>query len=234
VFTTPLLGKTIMILAKKQPGYETARPTGGDVFNFNVSQNDGVAVDLGVGYDTVNVSGNRNVDQVRLTFTSAEVGNFDSNDSGALANQDGGLAVRLQAEGDDGMLMGPVSRFDDEGITFVATGDFTFDVRDLVSGAARGDGFKVVTLGTAGVDVFDESDDSVNYYINGGGGDDRLVGGSGDDFLVGGSGNDRLTGNAGNDSFIGGSGNDKIDGNAGDDTAIITITTDGSDRINLG
>ncbi|MGJ3627259.1 hypothetical protein AB5I41_10500 [Sphingomonas sp. MMS24-JH45] len=55
-----------------------------------------------------------------------------------MANQDGGLAVRVQAEDADGNLTGPVSRYDDEGITFIAgTQGITFDVRDLVGRAAR-------------------------------------------------------------------------------------------------
>ena len=70
-----------------------------------------------------------------------------------MANQDGGLAVRAQAEDADGMLMGPVSRFDDEGITFRATGDFTFDVRDLVSGVERGNAFSGPVLIARGLDL---------------------------------------------------------------------------------
>jgi hypothetical protein len=48
------------------------------------------------------------------TLSSAEVGNGSANDAGTGANQDRGLAVRLQAEGANDALTGPVSRFDDE------------------------------------------------------------------------------------------------------------------------
>lgn len=219
--------------------FEPAQPPsaengGGDVLDFNVSQDGAISVDLGAGQDTVMVSADSDVDQVRLTFTSKEVGNGNPNDSGALANQDGGLAVRLQAEGADDSLTGAVSRFDDEGITFVADGDFTFDVRELVNGVARGDGFKVVTLGTSDDDVFDESVATENYYIDGGRGDDRLTGGSGNDFLQGGAGADRLTGGDGDDSFIGGAGKDRITGGAGDDSCNYNASTGGADRIDLG
>ena len=221
------------MLSKKQPGAVGAK-TGGDVFYFTVSQNQPVTANLGQGYDTVVVSGNKAVAQVRLTFTSSEVGNFQSNDSGSLLNQDGGLAVRIQSENSKGNLFGAESRFDDEGIRFVSNGAFTFDVRDLVSGTERGTLFNVVSLGTAGNDRLSEARSAVAAYINGGQGNDRLTGSNGDDFLVGGAGNDRLNGNAGNDSFIGGAGVDRIAGGNGDDTAFYNVSTDGADKINLG
>jgi len=68
---------------------------------------------------------------------------------------------------------------------------------------------------------------SVPVYLDGGEGDDTLIGGSADDHLTGGPGNDTLTGGAGddvvgggagNDTFDGGTGNDELDGEAGDDT----------------
>ena len=158
---------------------------------------------------------------MRLTFTSAEVGNGNARDAGTLANQDGGLAVRLQAENGSDILTGPLSRFDDEGITFVAgSAGLTFDVRDLVSGAARGDQFKVVTLGTNGADTLTAVQPAKAYYFNAGLGDDRVVGGLRNDFLVGGAGNDVLRGQDGNDTFIGGGGNDLLRGDAGNDTFI--------------
>ena len=50
--------------------------------------------DLGDGNDTVTISAGRGVPEVRLTFTSSEVGNGNARDSNTMANQDGGLAVR--------------------------------------------------------------------------------------------------------------------------------------------
>ena len=117
------------------------------IAHLDVTRDAATSEDLGKGDDVVLVKGAAG--QVRLTFTSAEVGNGNAVDANTMANQDGGLAVRLQAEdGADG-LTGPVSRFDDEGITFVAASPgLTFDVRDLVAGTQRGDQFDVVTLGT--------------------------------------------------------------------------------------
>jgi len=206
-----------------------------DEFEFDISRDDAVRENLGDGQDTVRIDARRSVEQVRLTFTSSEVGDDDPRDSETLENQDGGLAVRVQAErGDEDRLVGDVSRFDDEGITFESRGRFTFDVRDLVSGVARGDDFDNVTLGTRRANTIDESAATDSYYINGGLGDDNLLGGIDNDFLVGGADNDRLRGNDGDDSFIGGGGDDRIFGGLGDDTAIVNLATDGADNVQLG
>lgn len=197
---------------------------GNDTALFDVSTDGADQINLGEGTDRVDVSA-ASAGQVRLTFTSAEVGNGNANDGRASANQDGGLAVRLQAEGTDGALTGAVTRVDDEGLTFVATTDgLTFDVRDLVAGTERGDAFRVVALGTAAADTLTPltGRTAQSHYINAGQGDDRVTGGSAADFLVGGAGNDILDGAAGNDSFIGGAGNDRINGGEGIDRAIFS------------
>ena len=180
---------------------------GNDTAVFKPSHDGTDTVDLGAGDDVVEVKFGH-IDQIRLTFTSAEVGNGAANDSNSMLNQDGGLAVRFQAEdGYDG-LTGPVSRFDDEGITFKASGGGTFDVRDLVAGTQRGDQFDVVQLGTSGNDTVDLSEEKEAYYVNAGMGNDALTGGDGNDFLVGGAGSDTLDGVQGRDSLLGGGGAD--------------------------
>lgn len=204
-------------------------------YRFDISADDAVMKNLRDGDDTAVVSAKNNVEQVRLTFTSAEVGNDMARDSGVLTNQDGGLAVRMQREkGNSDVLAGQISRFDDEGITFKSKGDFAFDVRDLVSGAARGDQFNTVTLGTLGDDAINESQARQSYYVNGGMGNDIITGGRAADFLVGGAGNDTLSGGDGNDSFIGGGGDDTITAGMGDDVAIFNVATDGTDSVDLG
>lgn len=208
-----------------------------DVLRYDISPFDPVSINLGGGYDVVEIvnadSGTR---QLRLSFTSAQVGNDNANDSNSMMNQDGGLAVRLQQENASGALTGPVSRFDDEGISFISDGSFTFDVRDLVNGAQRGDQFSVVRLGTSGADFYSDRGSTLATYINAGAGDDYVVGGRENDFLVGGAGADTLIGDQGNDSFIGGAGNDIIrdDGRNGDDTFTLNVSTDGADQVNLG
>lgn len=199
--------------------------TGADEINLADSDATGaVAADESL-FDTVAVT---NPGQTRVSFISGQVGNGSVLSTGAAANAGtpyagtatGGLAVRLQGEDGAGNLIGDIVRTDDEGISFVAAGGGTFDVRDFQTGAARGDQFNVVTLGTLQGEEIDESGELENYYINAGGGNDTVIGGLGNDFLVGGAGDDELTGNEGNDSFIGGGGNDSIDGGDGLDTVI--------------
>lgn len=208
-----------------------------DTVNVVVPMGMSMGMDLGEGMDAVMVSGPMG-SQVRLTFSSAEVGNGSAMDAGMLANQDGGLAVRLQAEDMDGMLMGGVTRTDDEGIRFVATGGATFDVRDLVSGVARGDMFRVAELGTANGDRISHEGSMAATYVNAGAGDDVVIGGMAGDFLVGGIGNDVLRAGAGIDSLIGGAGADRFvfRPGDGDDTIIDFAAGDIIDlrRLNVG
>lgn len=208
---------------------------GDDTMILNVSTDGADTANLRTGDDRVMISAAAGVTNVRLTFTSSEVGNDNQRDGNAMANQDGGFAVRVQAEDASGALAGPVSRIEDEGVTFMsASPTLTFDVRDLVSGVARGSQFNVVQLGAMRDDMIDVSASSLAYYINGGMGDDSITGGTGNDFLVGGAGNDMLDGGAGADSFIGGGGNDTIMGGTGVDTATVNLVTDGADTIDLG
>jgi Ca2+-binding RTX toxin-like protein len=107
----------------------------------------------------------------------------------------------------------------------------SFDVRDLVSGVARGDNFKFVSLGTLQNDVLSAEQSNKAYYFNAGAGDDRVIGGDRNDFLVGGGGNDSLSGQAGNDKFIGGGGNDVLRGGTGNDTFIFNAALNSSTNV---
>ncbi|WP_275785035.1 calcium-binding protein [Pararhizobium gei] len=211
-----------------------AKKSGDNSYRFDIFKDGPLERDLGAGNDLVSIDAPDAVKQIRLTFTSSEVGNGSADDSNTLANQDGGLAVRVQAEYNVGKLRGPESRFDDEGIVFKSNGKFTFDVRDLVSGVQRGDTFDVVKLGTSGADNLYGSDKGQAYYLNGGMGADKIIGGFENDFLVGGSGDDVLSDRAGDDSFIGGGGNDLIFAGSGNDTVIFAVATDGRDKADLG
>ena len=68
-------------------------------------------------------------------------------------------------------------------------------------------------------------------FVDGGAGDDTLVGTSGNDDLRGGAGNDSITGGAGNDSIEDGVGNSTLDGGAGADIFLFRQPT-GNERNN--
>ncbi len=55
-------------------------------------------------------------------------------------------------------------------------------------------------------------------FVDAGDGNDLVIAAQGDDVVNGGQGNDRLFGGIGNDDLSGGIGNDRLDGEAGDDT----------------
>jgi len=177
--------------------------------------NDTLKAQLSVGnVDAVIINNGAAGTNYRVTFTSAEVGNGNANDSSATAPQDGGLAVRLQKEDGADALVGGVSRFDDEGTAFVsADASVRFDVRDI-SGTQRGT-FQQVILGTAGGDggvanplttiptangAAALTPGGTGIYINGGGGNDTIAGSANADFLVGGAGDDQITSGGGNES----------------------------------
>ena len=176
--------------------------------------------------DVVNVS-STGATQIRLSFTSANVGNAIGTGTtvdGSLTGADASTrnTVTLQAEDGEGMVTGTIGYADDEGVTFLAHSGTTFDVRDAASGTERGDFFNQVLLGSNGDDIFNPGTlekmplTPNNYYVNAGGGNDTVNGGDGNDFLVGGSGNDTLTGGAGIDRYIGGGGLDTIYGESHD------------------
>ncbi|QFZ92390.2 calcium-binding protein [Synechococcus elongatus] len=207
-----------------------------DVINYNLDAGGADSIDGGEGQDIVRIA--TTATQIRLTFTSSEVGNGNPNDGSAAFPQDGGLAVRVQAEDVSDNLTGSIGRIDDEGVTFVAD-SATFDVRDI-SGTQRGNQFNVAVLGTQAADTFDFGLAAVNYYVNAGQDNDIVIGGSGNDFLVGGLGADSLIGGAGDDGFIGGAGNDTIVGGTGADNIDggadndLIDGDDGNDTINGG
>jgi hemolysin type calcium-binding protein len=63
--------------------------------------------------------------------------------------------------------------------------------------------------------------DAIATTIDGGNGNDRLVGGAGAMTLSGGNGDDVLIGGAGVETLIGGNGDDSIDGNKGNDVGLL-------------
>lgn len=89
--------------------------------------------------------------------------------------------------------------------------------------------------------IFDPSADSpvhqMNFIIDGGAGNDLLVGMKFDDKLYGDAGNDTLYGMAGDDLLYGGEGDDILDGGDGNDTAVfnglVTATSPTDEGVNI-
>lgn len=74
--------------------------------------------------------------------------------------------------------------------------------------------------GRRGNDTIEIGNLHVRSYLNGGAGDDKIVGGSGSDFIFGGQGNDHLTGSAGHDFLSAGEGADRLVGSSGNDILV--------------
>lgn len=231
-----------------------------DAAQINIADAGVKTVDLGANVpsvlDRVVVDGE--VNQVRVSFVSAEVGNGSSTNAtapstaaGAAYNNQaaGGLAVRLEDESATGAVTGEAGdnaasqthRFEDEGILFTGA---VFDVRDVTTLANRGT-FEAVALGTNGADTIDGATLGLaggdRLYINAGAGADTLTDTANADFLVGGGDNDTITTTGGSDSVLGGAGldtinagggNDSLDGGTDDDRFVITSANlDGNDTI---
>lgn len=88
----------------------------------------------------------------------------------------------------------------------------------------------VRVFGRGGNDYLDVSqvanaDNHVQFSLDGGAGDDHLLGSNGNDTLSGGDGDDVLVGNDGNDLMDGGTGSNYFQGGAGNDAILATGST---------
>ncbi|CAO3379224.1 cadherin-like domain-containing protein [Azospirillum argentinense] len=201
----------------------------------------------GAGFDTAVVQGSvgASLDLAACSIEQAYGGG--GNDSligtGALL----GLAINGR-DGDD-LILG--SAFNDtltggNGSDTLIAGDgddvLYIDADDaLVSGGAgfdtvyvQGDGNLTLDLTASGIErVFSGSGNDILtatgsitlVEINGGAGDDLLVGSAFDDTLRGDAGDDTLFGGAGNDVLVGGGGNNVLFGGAGDDRLYVDTQT---------
>lgn len=102
---------------------------------------------------------------------------------------------------------------------------------DTVSYAARTISVEVTIDGKANDGAKSELDNVHGDVecINGGAGDDKLVGSAAKNTLRGNAGNDLLDGLGGNDTLDGGTGNDTESGGTGNDTFVEGSTSNGSD-----
>jgi hypothetical protein len=119
------------------------------------------------------------------------------------------IALRLQA-GQPGIVE---VDFGDDG-----SAEFSFERREIAAIAVEaGNGADAVRID----EINGVFADTIPTTIDGGNGQDRLVGGAGAGTLNGGNGNDALFGGNGNETLLGGNGNDTIDGNRGNDLAFM-------------
>ena len=105
-----------------------------------------------------------------------------------------------------------------------------------INGAEAANDSLVVNGGT-GNDSIDASRlhaGQVNLTLNGGDGDDRIIGSAGNDTVIGGRGSDTALLGAGNDTFIWnpGEGSDVVEGQAGNDTLVFN-DADASENVNI-
>jgi Ca2+-binding RTX toxin-like protein len=110
-----------------------------------------------------------------------------------------------------------------------------------IDGAETGNDLLVIH-GLGGNDTIDASRlgaDHINLVLDGGAGNDTIIGSGGNDTIIGGTGNDVMRGGAGDDTFVWnpGDGSDTLEGQAGTDTLAfnganisenITISASGS------
>ena len=90
-----------------------------------------------------------------------------------------------------------------------------------------------IIQGGPGPNIFDASAFAYSVQLNGGGGDDLLIGGPQNDTLLGEDGNDTLRGNGGSDSLLGGLDSDVIIDSADQDFTLTPtlLTGNGTDTI---
>jgi hypothetical protein len=108
-----------------------------------------------------------------------------------------------------------------------------------INGAARGDYsassfVRVVAYGMGGNDAITvQGGITEDACLNGGDGNDTLIGSYGRDVLLGGTGADRLSGSRNRDVMIGGAGADSLSGGADTDLLIAGVTAHDADEVAL-
>ncbi|MCG6154527.1 cadherin domain-containing protein [Rubinisphaera margarita] len=175
------------------------------------------------------------VDQVNDSFTAshdyATAGVYTV--SVTAFDEDGGVSQTqtVQAVVQGAAVIGPdlyvIGSAEDDVVEVVRFGQHYYVLTQFGTGECEVDYFStsgiesiIITTG-AGDDLVGVSRRiQVPVLIDGGSGDDTLLGGRGSNVLVGGDGNDFLFGSSGDDILIGGTGNDLLWGGGGQDVLI--------------
>ena len=196
---------------------------------MTVTRSDYFAV-TGDARDILVLQGTMNGQQMYLVIVSdgviASTSNYLINDQ-----QDPDVGFREFSVNGSGMPSSTVEIFqiDESGTeqslgttTIDANGNWSFDVGSLVGRTGQLKVDSVDEFGNESTDtkdfIFGET--NIANTLEGGEGDDLIVGGLQDDTQRGGDGDDILNGEAGNDTLIGGAGNDILSGGDGDDLFI--------------
>nr|CBH36736.1 hypothetical secreted protein containing hemolysin-type calcium-binding repeats [uncultured archaeon] len=138
-----------------------------------------------------------------------------------ICRETGGTTSQQSVAMDNGVLV-IRGRYGDDYIKAVHDGDKggcrfgNFDHLTYSSIRMEGGNGNDCLIGCRGEQTL--SGGSGDDYLRGYPGDDELRGGLGNDYLLGDQGNDRLLGGDGNDILVGGTGDDYIDGGSGRDT----------------
>jgi Ca2+-binding RTX toxin-like protein len=177
-----------------------------DVGNITMDLNGVEDIDLNAlgGADTITVNDQSATDLFDV--------NLDLNGS---ANTGDGQPDAVIINGTDGDDVGQVATFDNGTSISASVGSFPFV--NITGAEGTNDTLTLNALG--GNDVLDASDLPANLIgltLNGGAGNDTIIGGAGGDVLNGGDGDDVLIGGAGNDVVQMGDGNDTFVWNPGD------------------
>ncbi|MBU3007527.1 beta strand repeat-containing protein [Cobetia amphilecti] len=162
----------------------------------------------------------------QITITAADGGDIDNealNQLLATVTLDQGGINLVDVELFDALSITATDVYDAE-----TTGTLSslVDV-DLLDGSSVFSGIDAssILVGGAEADIFDESSSDTSVYLYGFAGNDVLTGGSASDALQGGDGDDTLIGSLGDDYLSGGAGSNIFDGGDGDDTIVTSTLT---------
>ena len=212
-------------------------PSGGITINGGAAGNDTLTLD-NVGatftrhtYDYTNANDgaitlNDGADDTTINFTGLEPITNDGTATDIIFN--------LPTSGDDASLEDSGTTSD--GLMSLVSNNGTFEATTFIVPTASltingGDGNDTITINSADDALIPNDSSNVNsqtVIVNGGGGNDVLVGSEFNDIMNGGSGDDVVNGRAGNDTLGGDAGDDTLLGGSGDDNL---FGGDGEDRI---
>jgi Ca2+-binding RTX toxin-like protein len=217
---------------------------GNDFFDWNLGD-DNDTVEGQTGIDTVRVNGDASADVFSLSANGARAALTDNVGNATMDLNDVETVWIRARSGADAITVNNLSGTDVKQVSIdLDSGDLAFDTVTVngtngndkvnISGAilitglpyqvgisgAEADKDSITLNGLGGNDILDSSKllaGATPVALDGGAGNDTVIGGINADVLFGGADNDVLKGAAGADALIAGEGNDVIDGGADND-----------------